>query len=128
MKTLEKIVKKIYSEMINADKEAWNIMGEAIFGDNKDIELKFDRLSTKAVTLENLLLNFVDQDKTKELLNKANDSKEINNYYDCFMICKNADVDEKGNKFKGWNLSLHLYTKSHEMTADEFWNIYKNYL
>lgn len=118
----------MYSEMVNADKKAFAIMGKAIFGNDKDVELEFDRLSTKAITIENLLLSRVNQDKVKELLDKARNSKNINDYYDCFMICKNADVDEKENEFKGWNLSLHLYTKSHEMSADEFWDIYKKYI
>lgn len=123
---MKKLVQLMYSEMVNADKKAFAIMGKAIFGNDKDVELEFDRLSTKAITIENLLLSRVNQDKVKELLDKARNSKNINDYYDCFMICKNADADENG--FKDWNLSLHLYTKSHEMSADEFWDIYKKYI
>ena len=123
---MKKIIQLMYSEMVNADKEAFEIMGKAIFGEDKDIELKFDRLSTKAITIENLLLSFVNQDKVKELLDKARNSKNINDYYDCFMIFKEADADENG--FKDWNLSFHLYTKAHDMSAEEFWNMYKKYI
>lgn len=122
----ETIIKLMYSEMVKADKEAFGIMGKAIFGKDKDIELKFDRLSTKAITIENLLLSFVNQDKVKELLDKARNSKNINDFYDCFMICKNADADENG--FKDWNLSVNLYTKAHDMSAEDFWNLYKKYI
>ena len=123
MKTL---VKKMYSEMVDADNKAFAIMGKAIGGNDKDIELEFDRLSTKAVTIENLLLSRVNEDKKERLLNTAKSSKEINTYIDCFLIYKEAVTNDEG--FQGWSHKICLFTKSHNMTADEFWNIYKNYL
>ena len=51
---MKDLIQLMYKEMVNADKEAFEIMGKAIYGEDKDIELKFDRLSTKAITIENL--------------------------------------------------------------------------
>lgn len=118
----------MYSEMVDADKKAFAIMGKAIFGNDndKDVELEFDRLSTKAITIENLLLSRVNEDKKKLLLNTAKSSKELHTYIDCFLIHKEAITNDEG--FLGWSHKISLFTRLHEMTADEFWNMYKNYL
>ena len=123
---MKKLVKKMYSEMVDADKKAFTIMGKAIFDNDKDAELEFDRLSTKAITIENLLLSRVSEDKKELLLNTAKSSKELHTYIDCFLIYKEAITNDEG--FLGWSHKISLFTKSHNMTADEFWNMYKNYL
>ena len=123
---MKKLVKKMYSEMVDADKKAFAIMGKAIFGNDKDVELEFDRLSTKAITIENLLLSRVNEDKKELLLNTAKSSKEIHTYIDCFLIYKEAITNEED--FQGWSHKISLFTKSHCMTADEFWNMYKKYV
>ncbi len=125
---MKKLVKKMYSEMVDADKKAFAIMGKAICGDNKDVELEFDRLSTKAITIENLLLSRVNEDKKELLLNTAKSSKEIHTFIDCFLIYKEVIMSDNDEDFLGWSHKISLFTKSHEMTADEFWNMYKNYL
>ena len=70
----------------------------------------------------NLLLSFVNQDKVKELLDKARNSKNINDFYDCFMICKDADADENG--FKDWKLKSESVSLKLNAEA-EIINFYK---
>ena len=128
MKTLEEVVKYMYNEMVNADKEAWELMGKVAFGESSPEEDKrFTHLSERAMTFEDTLLSMIDRDKMTELLESGIKKPEIHTYTDCFLFEKSADVRDDGT-FTGWVGKLYLYTKSHEMTADEFWNLYKNYL
>lgn len=123
---MKELVQLMYKEMVDADKKAFNIMGKVIFDDDKDVELEFDRLSTKAITIENLLISRVKEDKKQYLLDIGKSSKEIHTYIDCFLIYKEAVTNDKD--FLGWSHKICLFTKSHDMTADEFWNLYKNYI
>lgn len=127
MNHTERLVKRIYTEMVKADKMAFSIMGKIINGPTEQEELEFDRLSTRAVTLENLLLDSINSVRKQELLDNAKNSKDINAIFDCFMVTREAGINENG-EFLDWNFSLHLFTKSHEMSEDEFWHLYEKYL
>ena len=128
MKTLEEAVKYMYTEMVSADKEAFKMMGKVVFGEaTPEEEKEFTHLSERAMTIEDILLAMVNKDKKKELLETGIKNPDIHVYTDCFIFEKHANIYEDGC-FGGWQGKLHLYTKSHEMTADEFWNLYKNYL
>lgn len=128
MKEIEEVVKYMYNEMVIADKEAWEMMGKVINSTSTPEEDKhFTHLSERAMTIEDILLAIIDRDKKKELLISGMKKPDVHTYTDCFLFEKSADVKDDGT-FTGWIGKLHLYTKSHEMTADEFWNLYKNYL
>lgn len=128
MKTLEEVVKHMYNEMVSADNAAFDLMGKVVFNNaTPEEEKEFNHLSEKAMTIEDLLLNIIDKDKMTELLESGMKKDNIHTYTDCFLFTKDADVRDDGT-FMGWIGKLDLYTKSHEMTADEFWNLYKNYL
>lgn len=128
MKTVEDFVKYMYTEMVAADKKAWELMGKVAFNEATEEEDKeFTHLSERAMTIEDLLLSMIDRDKMTELLETGMKKPEVHTYTDCFLFQKSADVTDDG-LFKGWVGKLYLYTKSHEMPADEFWNLYKEYL
>ena len=122
---MEKLVKHMYLEILNADKKAFDIMGKVISGTASEQENKeFNDLSVKAITIENLLLE-------QEVIDKIMNSKDSLNLYEgCIGVQKNAIVDDNG--FQGWDSKVYLYrfnsdTKA-DMTPDEFWNVYKKYI
>lgn len=128
MKTVEDFVKYMYNEMVTADKKAWELMGKVVFGEaTPEEEKQYTHLSERAMTIEDLLLSMIDIDKMTELLESGMKKPEVHTYTDCFLFEKSADVTDDG-VFTGWVGKLYLYTHSHEWTADEFWNLYKNYL
>lgn len=128
MKTLEEVVKYMYTEMVAADNEAFEMMGKVVFGKaTPEEDKRFTHLSERAMTIEDTLLSIIDKDKMEDLLISGMKKDNIHTYTDCFLFEKDADVKDDGT-FTGWIGKLCLYTKSHEMTADEFWNLYKNYL
>ena len=128
MKTLEEVVKYMYNEMVSADNKAFGMMGKVVLGDpTTEEEKEYTHLSERAMTIEDILLAIIDKDKKKELLEAGIKKPDIHTYTDCFLFEKRADISEDG-VFTGWIGNLYLYTKSHEMTPDELWNLYKNYL
>lgn len=128
MKTLEEVVKYMYNEMVAADNEAFEMMGKVVFGEaTPEEDKRFTHLSERAMAIEDLLLNIIDKDKKRQLLEDGMKKDNIHTYTDCFLFTKDADVRDDGS-FMGWIGNLDLYTHSHEWTADEFWNLYKNYL
>lgn len=129
---MEKLVKHMYSEMLNADTQAFDIMGKVISGAASEQENKeFNDLSVKAITIENLLLDMIDKDKKQEVVDKIMNSKDSLNLHEgCIGVQKKAIVNDDG--FQGWDSKVYLYrfnfdTKA-DMTPDEFWNVYKEYL
>ena len=129
---MENLVKKMYSEMTNADKKAFDIMGKVISGAASEEENReFNDLSVKAITIENLLLDMIDKDKKQEVVDKMMNRKDsLNSHEGCIGIQRKAIVNDDG--FQGWDSKIYLYrfnsdTKA-DMTPDEFWNVYKNYL
>ena len=128
MKTIEEIVKYMYNEMVAADKEAWEIMGKVVFGKaTPEEDNRYTHLSERAMTMEDILLSMIDKVKMEELLDSGMKKPEVHTYTDCFLFEKSADVRDDGT-FTGWIGKLYLYTRSHEMNDEEFWNLYKNYL
>ena len=129
---MEKLVKHMYSEMSNADKKAFDIMGKVISSTGSEQENKeFNDLSVKAITIENLLLDMIDKDKKQEVIDKIMNNKDsLNSHEGCIGVQKRAIVNN--DEFQGWDSKIYLYrfnsdTKA-DMTPDEFWNVYKNYL
>lgn len=129
---MEKLVKHMYSEMLDADKKAFDIIGKVISGTASEQENKeFNDLSIKAITIENLLLDMIDKDKKQEVIEKIMNSKDSLNLHEgCIGVQKKAIVND--NKFQGWNSEVYLYRFNSKTmtdnTSDEFWNIYKKYL
>lgn len=128
---MEKLVKHMYSEMLNADKKAFDIMGKVISSTGSEQENKeFNDLSVKAITIENLLLDTIDKDKKQEVIDKAINSKELNFHEGCIGIQRKAIVNDDG--FQGWDSQIYLYrfnsNTMKDMTPNEFWDIYKEYL
>lgn len=129
---MEKLVKHMYSEMLNADKKAFDIMGKVISGTGSEQENKeFNDLSVKAITIENLLLDIIDKDKKQEVVEKIMNSKDsLNSHEGCIGIQRKAIVNDDG--FQGWDSQIYLYrfnsNTMKDMTLEEFWNIYKEYL
>ena len=129
---MENLVKKMYSEMTNADKKAFDVMGKVISGAASEEENReFNDLSVKAITIENLLLDMIDKDKKQEVIDKIMNNKDsLNSHEGCIGVQKRAIVNN--DEFQGWDSKIYLYrfnsdTKA-DMTPDEFWNVYKNYL
>ena len=129
---MEKLVKHMYSEMLDADTQAFDMMGKVISGTASEEENKeFNELSVKAITIENLLLDRISEDKKQEIVNKAKNSKDSLNFHEgCIGVQKRAIVNNDG--FQGWDSKVYLYRFNSEtmtdMTPEEFWNIYKEYL
>ena len=128
---MEKLVKHMYSEMLNADKKAFDIMGKVISGTSSEQENKeFNDLSVKAITIENLLLDMIDKDKKQEVVDKINSEGFLNLHEGCIGVDKRAIVNN--NEFQGWDSKVYLYRFNcdtmTDMTPEEFWNIYKEYL
>jgi hypothetical protein len=129
---MEKLVKHMYSEILDADKKAFDIMGKVISGTASEQENKeFNDLSVKAITIENLLLDMIDKDKKQEVIDKIMNIKDSLNLHEgCIGVQKKAIVNDNG--FQGWDSKIYLYrfnsnTKA-DMTPDEFWNVYKKYI
>ena len=129
---MEKLVKHMYFEMLDADTQAFDIMGKVISGAASEQENKeFNDLSVKAITIENLLLDMIDKDKKQEVIDKIMNSKDSLNLHEgCIGVQKKAIVNNDG--FQGWDSKVYLYrfnsdTKA-DMTPDKFWNVYKEYL
>lgn len=129
---MEKLVKHMYSEMLNADKKAFDIMGKVISGTGSEQENKeFNDLSVKAITIENLLLDMIDKDKKQEVVDKMMNRKDsLNSHKGCIGIQRKAIVNDDG--FQGWDSKIYLYRFNSntmtDMTPNEFWDIYKEYL
>ena len=128
---MEKLVKHMYSEMLNADKKAFDIMGKVISGTASEQENKeFNDLSVKAITIENLLLDMIDKDKKQKVVDKIMDKGFLNLYEGCIGIQRKAIVNNDG--FQGWDSQIYLYrfnsNTMKDMTPNEFWDIYKEYL
>ena len=122
----------MYFEMLDADTQAFDIMGKVISGAASEQENKeFNDLSVKAITIENLLLDMIDKDKKQEVVDKIMNSKDSLNLHEgCIGVQKKAIVNDDG--FQGWDSKVYLYrfnsdTKA-DMTPDKFWNVYKEYL
>lgn len=129
---MEKLVKHIYSEMLNADKKAFDIMGKVISSTGSEQENKeYNDLSVKAITIENLLLDMIDKDKKQEVVDKImNNRDSLNLHEGCIGIQRKAIVNDDG--FQGWDSQIYLYrfnsNTMKDMTPNEFWDIYKEYL
>ena len=129
---MEKLVKHMYSEMLDADIQAFDIMGKVISGAASEEENKeFNDLSVKAITIENLLLDMINKDKKQEVVDKIMDSKDSLNLHEgCIGVHKRAIVNNDG--FQGWDSKVYLYRFNSKTmtdnTPDEFWNIYKEYV
>lgn len=130
---MEKLVKHMYSEMLDADKQAFDIMGVVMCDNNASESTikEFNELSIKAITIENLLLDRISEDKKQEVINKAINSKDSLNFHEgCIGVQKRAIVNNDG--FQGWDSKVYLYRFNSKTmidnTPDEFWNIYKEYL
>lgn len=122
----------MYSEMLDADKKAFDIMGIVISGTASEQENKeFNDLSVKAITIENLLLDMIDKDKKQEVVEKIMNSKDSLNLHEgCIGVQKRAIVNN--DEFQGWDSEVYLYRFNSKTmtdnTPDEFWNIYKKYV
>ena len=130
---MEKLVKHMYSEMLNADKKAFDIMGVVICDNNASESTikEYNDLSVKAITIENLLLDIIDKDKKQEVVDKImNNRDSLNSHEGCIGIQRKAIVNDDG--FQGWDSQIYLYRFNSnimkDMTPNEFWNIYKEYL
>lgn len=129
---MEKLVKHMYSEMLNADKNAFDILGKVISGAGSEHENKeFNDLSVKAITIENLLLDMIDKDKKQEVIDKIMNSKDpLYLHEGCIGVQKKAIVNN--TEFQGWDSEVYLYRFNSDtmtdMTPEEFWNIYKEWL
>ena len=129
---MEKLVKHMYSEMLNADKKAFDIMGVVICDNNASESTikEYNDLSVKAITIENLLLDMIDKDKKQEVVDKINSEGFLNLHEGCIGVDKRAIVNDDG--FQGWDSQIYLYrfnsNTMKDMTPNEFWDIYKEYL
>lgn len=129
---LEKLVKHMYSEMLDADKNAFDILGKVISGAGSEHENKeFNDLSVKAITIENLLLDMIDKDKKQEVVDNMMNSKDSLKIHEgCIGVQKRAIVNNTG--FQGWDSEIYLYRFNSDtmtdMTPEEFWNIYKKFV
>lgn len=85
---MEKLVKHMYSEMLNADKKAFDIMGKVISSTGSEQENKeFNDSSVKAITIENLLLDMIDKDKKQEVVDKMMNRKDsLNSHEGCIGV------------------------------------------
>lgn len=122
----------MYSEMLNADKKAFDIIGKVISDTASEEENKeFNDLSVKAITIENLLLDMIDKDKKQEVVDKIMNSKDFLNLHEgCIGVQRKAVVNNSG--FQGWDSKVYLYRFNSKTmtdnTPEEFWNIYIKYL
>lgn len=130
--TLEKLVKHMYCEMLDADKNAFDIMGKVLSEEASEHEIKeFNDLSAKAITIENLLLDMIDKDKKQEVVDKIMNSKDhLHLHEGCIGVQRNAIVNN--DMFQGWDSKIYLYRFNSDtmsdMTPEEFWNIYKKFV
>lgn len=122
----------MYSEMLDADKKVFNIIGKIISSTASEEEnKKLNDLSVKAITIENLLLDMIDKDKKQEVVDKIMNSKDFLHLHEgCIGIQRKAIVNN--NEFQGWDSKIYLYRFNSDtmtdMTPDEFWNTYKEYV
>ena len=130
---MEKLVKHMYSEMLDADTQAFDIMGVVMCDNNASESTikEFNDLSVKAITIENLLLDMIDKDKKQEVVERIMNSKDSLNFHEgCIGVQKRAIVNNNG--FQGWDSKVYLYRFNSktmtDMTPEEFWNIYKEYV
>jgi len=130
---MEKLVKHMYSEMLDADKRAFDIMGVVMCDTNASESTikEFNDLSVKAITIENLLLDMIDKDKKQEVVDKIMNSKDSLHLHEgCIGIQKEAIVND--DEFQGWDSKVYLYRFNSntmtDMTPEEFWNIYKEFI
>ena len=129
---MEKLVKHMYSEMLDADTQAFDMMGKVISGAASEEENKeFNDLSVKAITIENLLLDMIDKDKKQEVVDKIMNSKDfLNSHEGCIGVQRKAIVNDDG--FQGWDSQIYLYRFNSntmtDMTPEEFWDTYKEWL
>ena len=129
---MEKLVKHMYSEMLDADKKVFDIIGKIISGKaSKKENKKFNDLSVKAITIENLLLDMIDKDKKQEVVDKITNSKDFLYLHEgCIGVQRKAIVNN--NEFQGWDSKIYLYRFNSDtmtdMTPEEFWNTYKEYV
>jgi len=131
MKKLEVLVKHMYSEMLDADKKAFDIMGIVISDNAPESTIKeFNELSVKAITIENLLLDMISKDKKQKVIDKINSEGFLNLHEGCVGVERKAIVNNDG--FQGWDSKVYLYRFNSKTmtdnTPEEFWNIYKEYL
>jgi uncharacterized protein (DUF1919 family) len=107
-------------------------MGKVISGAASEEENKeFNDLSVKAITIENLLLDMIDKDKKQEVVDKIMNNKDFLNLHEgCIGVQRKAIVNDDG--FQGWDSKIYLYRFNRDtvtdMTPEEFWNVYKEYL
>ena len=130
---MEKLVKHMYSEMLDADTQAFDIMGVVMCDNNASESTikEFNDLSVKAITIENLLLDMIDKDKKQEVVERIMNSKDSLNFHEgCIGVQKRAIVNNNG--FQGWDSKVYLYRFNSDTmtdnTPEEFWNIYKEYV
>ena len=129
---MENLVKHMYSEMLDADTQAFDIMGKVISGAASEEENKeFNDLSVKAITIENLLLDMIDKDKKQEVVERIMSSKDSLHLHEgCIGVQRKAIVNN--DEFQGWDSEVYLYRFNRDtmtdMTPEEFWNIYKEYV
>ena len=129
---LEKLVKHMYFEMLDADKNAFDIMGKVISGASTEDENKeFNDLSIKAITIENLLLDMIDKDKKQEVVDKIMNSKDPFHLHEgCIGVQRNAIINN--DMIQGWDSKIYLYRFNSDtmsdMTPEEFWNMYKKFV
>ena len=130
---MKDLIQLMYSEMLDADKKAFDIMGVVICDNNASESTikEFNELSVKAITIENLLLDRISKDKKQEVVDKIMSSKDSLNIHEgCIGVQRRAIVNNDG--FQGWDSKVYLYRFNSktmtDMTPEEFWNIYKEYL
>ena len=130
---MKDLIQLMYSEMLDADKKAFDIMGVVICDNNASESTikEFNELSVKAITIENLLLDRISEDKKQEVVERIMNSKDFLNLHEgCIGVQRKAIVNNDG--FQGWDSKVYLYRFNSktmtDMTPEEFWNIYKEYL
>ena len=122
---MEKLVKHMYSEMLNADIQAFDIMGKVISGAGSEHENK----EFNDEYLNTLFNNY--KDKKQEVIDKIMNSKDpLYLHEGCIGVQKKAIVNN--TEFQGWDSEVYLYRFNSDtmtdMTPEEFWNIYKEWL
>ena len=72
----------------------------------------------------------IDKDKKQEVVDKINSEGFLNLHEGCIGVDKRAIVNN--NEFQGWDSKVYLYRFNSntmtDMTPEEFWNIYKEWL
>ena len=114
MKTLEEVVKYMYTEMVAADNEAFEMMGKVVFGKATPEEDKlFTHLSERAMTFEDTLLSMINRDKMTELLESGMKKPDVHTYTDCFLFTKEADITDSPSNTLG-NMTILLDGETRE--------------